>query len=100
MKCTPASLLLFLRLERLFPRLFHPSTVFPVPSPPSSTQWFGASWTKSACPARTHIVGENKRDRRKRRAKKIEDRRQACAVAARVWSRFVAGLGAYAALRA
>ena len=40
-----------------------------------------------------------KRGRRKRRARKIEDRRQACAMVDRVWSLFVAGLGADAALR-
>jgi polyprenyl P-hydroxybenzoate and phenylacrylic acid decarboxylases len=49
-------------------------------------------------PSRVHIVGV-KRGRRKRRARKVEDRRQACAMADRVWSLFVAGLGAYAALR-
>ena len=42
---------------------------------------------------RVHIAGV-KRGRRKRRARKIEDRRQACAMVDRVWSSFVAGLGA------
>jgi 3-polyprenyl-4-hydroxybenzoate decarboxylase len=49
-------------------------------------------------PSRVHIAGV-KRGRRKRRARKVEDRRQACAMADRVRSLFVAGLGAYAALR-
>jgi len=49
-------------------------------------------------PARGHIAGAEKRGRRKCRARKVEDRRQACAMADRVWSLFVAGLGAYAAL--
>jgi len=91
---------------RLFCRQFHLFTASQVPSPPLSIPLFGGFSIKSDCRIRAPIAGPpqdgfavaNRIKLRKLRARKVEDRRLARALADRVRISVAPALGAHAEL--